>query len=192
MAFTICYFLFQNSSKHSQGCLVKILAVVGGGPSSCYWMWVFLSLIFSLSCISSFLWKVSARKQANNWCWGEHNCQLREKNGNVVRCQRNPVIIIFTPLFWLLGHTDSCCNRYHQHLFDFWCCPTVFQACPGETIVEEVPERLKNDHPVSNLLFSSKVLMHVVLSQLMTHPEIHNFLELFQLACRKCHNTEIT
>ena len=99
MAFTICYFLFQNSRKHSQGCLVKNLSLVGGTPSSCYWMWVFLSQIFSLSCISSFLWKVSARKQANNWYWEEHNCQLKEKNGNMPKksCDCDPVL---PPLFF--------------------------------------------------------------------------------------------
>ena len=55
--------------------------------------------------------------------------------------------MILTPLFWLLGQTDSCYSRYHQHLFNFWCCPTVFQACPGETIIEEVPEHMKKRSP---------------------------------------------
>ena len=52
------------------------------------------------------------------------------------------------------------------------------------------PELLKNYHPVSNLLFLSKVLERVVLTQLMTHLETHNLLEMFQSAYRKCHSTE--
>ena len=43
---------------------------------------------------------------------------------------------------------------------------------------------------MSNLPFWSKVLERVVLTQLMTHLETHNFLEPFQSAYRKCHSTE--
>ena len=52
------------------------------------------------------------------------------------------------------------------------------------------PELLKNYRQVSNLPFLSKVLEHVVLTQLMTHLETHNLLEPFQSAYRKCHSTE--
>ena len=79
----------------------KTFSRLPGEKSICSWGFPeFMLLDVSLS-VSNFLTllyifislKSKCKKQANNWYWEEHNCKLKEKNGNVVRCQRNPVIV---------------------------------------------------------------------------------------------------
>ena len=49
---------------------------------------------------------------------------------------------------------------------------------------------MKNFRPVSNLLFISKILEKMVLTQLRNHLSSNNLLEICQSAYRKDHSTE--
>ena len=53
-------------------------------------------------------------------------------------------------------------------------------------------EQFQNSSPVSNLAYTGKLIEKVVANQLVNHMQMHNLDELYQLAYKAQHSTEMT